>query len=226
MKGLFRRLGCLIILIVIAVAIWYWYARVPSSSTVTTTSSAAGATAATAASTSSGWQPLTAADAERGKAAVQSLGQQSGPVFANLTAAQAASYIFTVVAKQLPPSAQKVEASIVGDRLYVRSDVDLKDFGGSKSLGPLGMLLGERDSVRFGGNINMLRPGVGEFLVQEVKIGRVEIPDALIPRILTQMKRGKPVEGISQNGLPMVMPSYISDVRIGEGKITLYKSVR
>ena len=143
-----------------------------------------------------------------------------------LTPAEAASYIFTVVAKQLPPSAKNAEASIIGDRLYVRSEVELKDFGGSKSLGPIGMLLGERDSVRLGGSINMLRPGVAEFLVQEVKLGRIEVPKGLIPRLLTQMKRGKTVEGVSQNGLPMVMPSYISDVRISEGKITLYKSVR
>src|SRR5204862_6962306 len=119
--------------------------------------------------------PLTAADADRGRAAIQSLGRQSGPVFANLTASQAASYIFTVVAKQLPPSARNAEAAIIGDRLYVRSDVDLKDFGGSKALGPVGLLLGERDSVRFGGTINMLRPGVGEFLVQELKLGRLEV---------------------------------------------------
>jgi hypothetical protein len=223
MKGFFRRLGCLIIIVAIALAIWYWYARVPESSTSTTTATT---TAGTPTSTNSGWQPLTAADADRGRAAVQSLGRQSGPVYANLTPSEAASYIFTVVAKQLPPSAKNAQAAIVGDRLYVRSDVELKDFGGSKSLGPLGMLLGDRDSVRFGGSINMLKPGLGEFLVQEVKIGRVEVPNALIPRILTQMKRGKPVEGISQNGLPMVMPSYISDVRIANGKITLYKSVR
>ncbi|HEY3114069.1 MAG TPA: hypothetical protein VGJ62_10325 [Gemmatimonadaceae bacterium] len=221
MKGFLRRLGCLIIIVVIALAVWYWYARVPTSS-----SSSTNTTIGTATAVSSGWQPLTAADADRGRAAVQSLGRQSGPVFANLTASEAASYIFTVVAKQLPPSAQNAQAAIIGDRLYVRSDVDMKDFGGSKSLGPIGMLLGERDSVRFGGTINMLRPGLGEFLVQEVRIGRVDIPNALIPRILSQMKRGKPVEGISQNGLPMVMPSYISDVRISNGKITLYKSVR
>ena len=220
MKGFFRRLGCLIILALIAVAIWYWYARVPSTTTTTTT------TTGTATSVNSGWQPLTAADADRGRAAVQSLGRQSGPVFANLTPAEAASYIFTVVAKQLPPSAQNAQAAIIGDRLYVRSDVELKDFGGSKSLGPLGMLLGDRDSVRFGGTINMLKPGLGEFLVQEVKLGRLDVPNALIPRILSQMKRGKVVEGISQNGLPMVMPAYISDVRISNGKITLYKSVR
>ena len=221
MKGFFRRLGCLLLIIIIAAGVWYWYARLPQSGGPTgVTTSAGPSTVAT------GWQPLTVADAERGRLAVQSLGRQSGPVFANLTPAEAASYILTVVAKQLPPSAKNAEASIIRDRLYVRSDVELKDFGGSKALGPLGMLLGERDSVRFGGTINMVRPGLGEFLIQEIKLGRIDVPPALVPRLLTQMKRGKTIEGISQNGLPMVMPSYISDVRIANGKITLYKSVR
>jgi hypothetical protein len=222
MKGFFRRLGCLIIVVAILVGVWYWYARVDKPSPLTSSTSAG----ASATSVSSGWQPFSSAAAERGRIAVQSLGRQSGPVYANLTAAEAASYIFTVIAKQLPPSARNAEASIVGDRLYVRSDVEIKDFGGSKTLGPLGMLLGERDSVRFGGTINMLKPGMGEFLVQELKLGRIEVPTALIPRLLNQMKRGKTVEGISQNGLPMAMPIYISDVRISNGKITLYKSVR
>jgi len=222
MKGCLKRAGCLI-LIICLVAVWYWYARVERPAAATSTT---GGTATTAASVSSGWQPLTVADATRGQVAVQSLGRQSGPVFANLTPAEAASYIFTVVAKQLPPSAKNAEAAVIGDRLYVRSDVELKDFGGAKSLGPVGMLLGDRDSVRFGGTINMLKPGLGEFLVQEVKVGRIDVPSGLIPRLLTQMKAGKPVEGISQNGLPMVMPAYISDVRISGGKITLYKSVK
>ena len=221
MTGCLKRAGCLV-LIILVVAVWYWYARVQTPAAATVSSSTT-----TATSVNSGWQPLTAGDAARGEAAVQSLGRQSGPVFANLTPAEAASYIFTVVAKQLPPSAKNAEASVIGDRLYVRSDVDLKDFGGAKSLGPLGMLLGERDSVRFGGTINMLKPGLGEFLVQEVKLGRLDVPTSLIPRLLTQMKlRSKPVPGISQNGLPMVMPAYISDVRISDGKITLYKSVK
>ena len=220
MKGCLKRAGCLVVIILL-VAVWYWYARVERPAAAT-----APATASTATSVSSGWHPLTATDGERGRLAVQSLERQSGPVFANLTPAEAASYIFMVVAKQLPPSAKNAEASITGDRLYVRSEVELKDFGGAKSLGPLGMLLGERDSVRLGGTINMLRPGLAEFLVQEVKLGKIEVPTALIPRLLTQMKKGKTVEGISQNGLPMVMPPYISDVRISNGKITLYKSVK
>jgi hypothetical protein len=222
MKGFFRRIGCLILIILIIVGVWYWYAveNSPTGSNAPTT------VGATATSVTTGWQPLTATDAERGRVAVQSLERQSGPVFANLSPAEAASYIFLVLAKQLPPSAKNAEAEIVGDRLFVRAEVELKDFGGSKNLGPLGMLLGERDSVLFGGTINMLKPGLGELLVQQLKLGRLDVPASLIPRLLSQMKRGKQVDGVSSNGLPMVMPAYISDVRISNGKITLYKSVR
>jgi hypothetical protein len=222
MKGCFRRLGCLVLIIGLA-ALWYWYARVerPAASTTVLT------TTTRASSTNSGWQPLTAADAERGRVAVEALARRSGPVFANLSPAEAASYIFLVVAKQLPPSARNAEASIVGDRLYVRSEVDLKDFGGSGQLGALGMLLGSRDSVLLGGTIHMLKPALAEFQVQEVKLGKLEVPKALIPRLITQMTHGKnKALGISESSLPMVMPAYISDVRIANGKITLYKSVK
>jgi hypothetical protein len=222
MKGCFRRVGCLVLIIALA-GLWYWYARVrPTSSATSTVSATTGATI-----TNTGWQPLSQADADRGRIAVESLGQRSGPVFANLSPAEAASYIFLVVAKQLPPSARNVEASISGDRLNVRSEVDMKDFGGAGQLGTLGMLLGSRDSVFLGGTIHMLKPGLGEFLVQQAKIGKLDVPQGLIPKLIAQMKKkGKPIEGIAPNGLPMVMPSYISDVRIANGKITLYKSVR
>jgi hypothetical protein len=222
MKGCFRRLGCLVLIIAL-VALWYWYARVerPAATTTVLTTTTSGSSA------NSGWQPLTAADAERGRLAVEALARRSGPVFANLSPAEAASYIFLVVAKQLPPSARNAEASIVGDRLYVRSEVDLKDFGGSGQLGALGMLLGSRDSVLLGGTIHMLKPGLAEFQVQEVKLGKLQVPKALIPRLITQMTHGKnKALGISESSLPMVMPAYISDVRIANGKITLYKSVK
>lgn len=222
MKGCFRRLGCLVIIICV-VAVWYWYTRVEHPAGPI---NPATGTATPANSVNSGWQPLTAADAQRGQAAVQSLARQSGPVFANLTPAEAASYIFLVLAKQLPPSAKNTEVAVIGDRAYVRADVELKEFGGSKQLGPLGMLLGERDSVRLGGTINMLKPGLAEFLIQEVHLGRIDVPSGLIPRLVMQIKRGKSVEGVSEKGLPVVMPAYISDVRISNGKITLYKSVK
>ena len=223
MKGCIRRLGCLVLIIAL-VALWYWYARVePAASTKTSSTDAVTASS----NPSAGWKPLTPADAERGRVAVEALARRSGPVFANLSPAEAASYIFLVVAKQLPPSARNAQASILGDRLHVRSEVDLKDFGGAGQLGALGMLLGSRDSVLLGGTIHMLKPGLAEFQVQEVKLGRLEVPRTLIPRLIAQMTRGKKkMEGVSETGLPMVMPPYISDVRIANGKITLYKSVK
>src|SRR4051812_30221704 len=108
MKGCFRRAGCLVLIIALVCA-WYWYShfyRTGSKSVPAGTT--AGATVAPE------WQPLTQADAEKGRRSVESLAQRSGPVFANLSAAEAASYIFLVVAKQLPPSARNVEASIKG----------------------------------------------------------------------------------------------------------------
>ena len=224
MTGCFRRVGCLVLIIAL-VAVWYWYARVgptPSNTGAPATNATTGAIV-----TNTGWEPITQADADRGRVAVESLAQRSGPVFANLSPAEAASYIFLVVAKQLPPSARNAQASISGDRLNVRSEVDMKDFGGAGQLGTLGMLLGDRDSVLLGGTIHMIKPGLAEFLVQQAKIGRLDVPEKLIPKLIAQMKeRGKQVDGIAPNGLPMVMPSYISDVRIANGKITLYKSVR
>jgi hypothetical protein len=223
MKGCFRRTGCLVLIIAL-VALWYWYAKVDRPASTKTSGEVSATTGATL--TNTGWEPLTIPDADRGKAAVEGLAQRSGPVFANLTPAEAASYIFLVVAKQLPPSAKNAEAAIRGDRLYVRSEVEMKDFGGTGQLGNLGFLLGSRDSVLLGGTIQMLKPGLGQFLVQEVKIGRLDVPQGLIPRLIGQLKKANTVQGLAPNGLPMVMPSYISDVRIANGKITLYKSVQ
>lgn len=223
MKGCFRRLGCLVLIIAL-VALWYWYAKVDRPASTKTAADVSATTGATL--TNTGWEPLTIPDADRGKASVEGLAQRSGPVFANLTPAEAASYIFLVVAKQLPPSAKNAEAAIRGDRLYVRSEVEMKDFGGTGQLGNLGFLLGSRDSVLLGGTIQMLKPGLGQFLVEQVKIGRLDVPQRLIPRLIGQLKKANTVPGLSPNGLPMVMPSYISDVRIANGKITLYKSVQ
>jgi hypothetical protein len=210
-----KRFGCFLVILALLVGVWFWYARVE-------TGPSAGVKPAIASAKL--WQPLSAADAERGRVAVQSLSRPAGPVFTNLTASEAASYIFLVVAKQLPPTLKKAEAAVIGSRLYVRSEVDLKELGGTGALGALGALFGDRDSVTLGGTIRMLSPGRGEFLIQEVKIGRLNLPSGLIPRIVTQLRKGKRVEGVSGNGLPMVMPEYISDVRIADGKITLYKT--
>lgn len=214
MFGCLRKLGCLVILLIAAAAVWYWYARVPSP-----------AGKRTSAAATQVWEPLSEPNAVAGGRVVASLSQRSGPVFANLTPSQAASYIFLVAAKQLPPSARNIEASAVDNLLRVRAEVALRDLGGSAVLGPLASLLGDRDTVEFGGTIQVLRPGQGEFVIQEMRIGQAPIPSLLIPRLVSRFRKST-VEGLSDRGLPMKMPPFISDVRIQNGKITLYKSVQ
>jgi hypothetical protein len=214
MFGCIRRLGCLVILL-LAAGIWYWYARVQPSRRAD----------ATAVSAVRGWEPLSQPNAERGQRAVTSLAQRSGPAFANLTASEAASYIFLAAAKQqLPPSAQSIQSAIIGDRLYVKATLVLNELGGKKVLGPLANFLTDRDSVQLGGTINVIRPGLGQFLVQDVKLGKLDVPSALVPTLVSEIRRGDIPEGVAQNGFPMPLPDYISDVKISNGRITVYRN--
>jgi len=50
------------------------------------------------------------------------------------------------------------------------------------------------------------------------------VPSTLIPRLLRQIERGSRPAGLSDDGLPLVIPPYLGDVRISSGKITLYKT--
>jgi hypothetical protein len=223
MFGCFRRLGCLVVLLIVGVFAYFNRAKLEDTyhryagGTATTPSADAGSPGT--------WEPLTADKATKGQRAVQSLSRQSGPVFANLTAGEAASYIFLEAAKQLPPSSENITSAIRNDRLYVRANVALKDFGGSAVLGPLAMMIGDRDTVQLGGVIRVIRPTVGEFQVQDVKIGSLAIPSALVPKLISRMRKGTMPDGISPNGLPMKLPDYIGDVRITNGRIVVYKNV-
>ena len=217
MFGCIRRLGCLVIL-AIGAGGWYWYTRLrePEPPRATTVSSRA----------KSGWEPLSASNAESGRRSVEDLSRSSGPVFANLSAGEAASYIFLSAARQLPPSAQNAAASVQGDELVVRATVALKEFGGTKVLGPFAEFLGERDTVQLGGRITVKQAGLAQFEVRRIKIGSLSVPGPLIPRLLNQFRRGDRAPGISDNGLPMPIPEYISDVRISNGRVTLYKNAQ
>jgi hypothetical protein len=225
MFGCFRRLGCLVFVLVIAVIAWFNRDRLEAiyrryaGDHAPTDSTAVAAVAG-------GWEPLTNEKATRGQAQVQSLSTSRGPAYVNLSPGEAASYIFLAIAKQLPASSEDITSSIKNDRLYVRANVALKELGGSKALGPLGALLGQRDTVQLGGTINVLRPGMGEFQVKDIRVGSFPVPDALIPRLVKRLRKGEMPAGLAENALPMALPSYIGDVRIANGRITVYRSAQ
>ena len=210
----FSRLALLAVLVLVVIVAWVtrdrWWHRVSGG----------------ASSTNGGpvWEPLTAAGAERARRALERLSQPTGPVFTTLSGGDVASYVFQSLAKQLPPSADSVEAAVIGDRLYIRASVRLSDLGGTSVLGPLAGMLGERERMQFGGTFHVIRDGLAEFQVKDVKVRDLSIPPPMIPRLLRQIERGSRPEGLSPDGLPVVIPTYLGDVRIGEGKVSLYKA--
>jgi hypothetical protein len=144
-------------------------------------------------------------------------------VYVTVAPGDLAAYIFQEMTRFFPGNADSIEAAAIGDRLYVRAIVATKDLSRSGALGPLSALLGERERVQLGGTLHIIRPGFAELQVKEAKIGNVSLPQALIPRLIRQISP-PPLPGLSPDGLPLRTPEYIGDVRVSNGKITLYKT--
>lgn len=213
MFGCLRRLGCLVILAIAAGGAYYWW---------TTHVKPAAAPAAAAAGV---WRRVTPADAPTAARAVDSLRMARGKVFANLTPAEAVAYLIQASARQLPETASDVSAMISGDELHVRAVMSVGDMGGTQVLGPLASMLSARDTVQLAGTVDLLRPGMAQFHVKEVRLRSLNVPQPVIPRIVSQIRRDSP-PGIAGDALALPLPSYIGDVRIANGKVTLYKNVQ
>ena len=209
------RIGCLTLLCILAVVGWLTRDRWLPMVGYRTTSSAAGPT----------WETISDAGAERTRQALERLSRPSGPVFQNLTGGDVASYIFRELARQLPPSADSVQAAVIGERLYLRASVKMSELGGSAVLGPLASFLGERERIQFGGVFRVVRPELAEYAVKEIKLRELAVPSTMIPRLLAKVERGSRPAGVSPDGLPIVIPKFIGDIRVANGRVTVYKTV-
>src|SRR5262245_5603356 len=213
--GCIGRLGCLFLLVILAVGCRVsrdrWMPRVFG-------------TRVAAVSSGPTWEPLSDAGATRTRTALDRLNRPRGPAYVTLSGADVASFVFKELARQLPASTDSIEAAVIGDRVSMRARVRLADLGGVGSLGPLAAMFGERERVQFGGTFRVLRPGLAEFQVQDVKVRDLAVPAGLIPRLLSQLVRGQRPAGLSPNGLPLAIPRYVGDIRVADGRITLYKT--
>jgi hypothetical protein len=185
---------------------------------------AATGTGTTAAAGDGVWEPLTPAGAERARRAVQSLEKPSGPVFVKLRPGELASYVFDELARQLPASAEDVQASVRDGRVYVRTTVRLSDIGGTEALGPLASMLGDREPLLIGGRFNVIRPGLAQFRVEEAKLRDFGVPRAVLPRLIGRIRKNPVPEGVAGDALPVRVPESIADVRVSNGQIVLYKT--
>jgi hypothetical protein len=213
--GCIARLGCLFVLMFLAVVGWFtrdkWlparFRPVP------------------AVAKSPTWEPLSDAGAARTRNALTKLSQPTGPVFQTLSGGDVASYAFAELAKQLPPSTDSVQAMVNGDQVSMRANVRLADIGGAGALGPLSSMFGDRETVQLTGTFRVVKPGLGEFQVQQLKVRNLSVPSGMIPKLVQRLSKGEHVAGMSDAALPLPLPRYVGDIRVANGKITLYKTV-
>ncbi len=214
MFGCLRRLGCLLVLLVAAAAAaWYFRDRIPWPER-----------SAEDVARDSVWEPITDEGAARARRAVQSLGAPNGPAFTTVRPGDLASYFFIALSRQLPPSADSISAAVIGERVYVRAIVALRDFKSLEGAGGFAGFLGDRETLKLGGRFDVVRPGLAQFLVEDVKLRELSLPRRMIPRLMREVRRGAVPDSVAENGLPFEKPPFVGDVRASKGRVTIYRA--
>jgi hypothetical protein len=173
------------------------------------------------------WERVTEDRGERARNEISSLGTTSGPVFTTLSASDVSALVLAEAQRRYPGAVQSAEAAVVEDQVKVRASIDLSQLRGMTGLGPLESMLGNsRQNVELTGTLDVVRPGVAELRVKEVKVGELIVPPPAIPQVVSRLSRGQREPGVAADGIPFPIPPYIGDVRVGKGKITLYKTVK
>ncbi|HEU4563373.1 MAG TPA: hypothetical protein VFS05_01945 [Gemmatimonadaceae bacterium] len=218
--GCLRSIGCLVVLVVLLAVGWFFY-RDDAERWWNSRRSDREAPAAVAE-----WEPLTPGGAERARQTVARLERRSGRVYETVRPGDLAAYVFEELARQgFAVSTDSARAAVVGDQLHVRADMRLKDLGGD-ALGPLGAMLGDRANVEFAGTLDVVRAGLAQYRLTMIRVGEQQLPAPIIPRLVQRISRGERPAGLAPNGLPIHIPPYIADVRLGGGMVTLIKDAR
>ena len=157
---------------------------------------------------------------------VASLTRKNGPAFVTLGAGDLAALAGSGLRKQLPPSVSDLQLALEGNQLLARAMVDVSEIAGDGTLGALlGTALSGRDSVRLAGTVEPLRTGMAQVHIVGMRLKGIDVPPRLIPTFLKALRRGPRVEGLAADALVLPLPRSVADVRIANGRLTLYKAL-
>jgi hypothetical protein len=212
------RLGCLLAAVLLVAVAWFthdaWYPKLR-----------ARLGAAPPPLSAATWEPLTAAGALRGRAAFDSLLRKNGPVFVNLTAGDFASFVLDEVLHGFSPAATQAEALARDDRLYLRAQVSVADLGGPQTFGPLSGLVEGKQELTVRGRVEVLSPGRAQFRIDQVAFKDLKLPSAIIAKLVARVASKDRDSTVADDAIPVRVARELADVRIGKGRVTLYKNV-
>lgn len=170
-------------------------------------------------------ETLSDSGAERAAAGIRSLGRPTGPAYVNVAPADLAALIVREASRRNPLPLKNATAGVANELLWLRGTLDIRELRARGALGALGALLGDEEDVELRGTLDIVQPGLAQFRVEDFKARNLSLPRAAIPKLIAQLQRGSRPEGLAANGVPFEVPPHIGDVRIANGRVTLYKTV-
>lgn len=171
------------------------------------------------------WKPLTAAGAARARASIARLDPFDGPVFANLSAADFASYVLDSAVVGATNGTRHAEAGADTGRIYLRMRVRVAELG-ADNVPFLGGVADKSVTMVLGGALLVQRPGYGEWLVQRLTVDGVEIPAPVVARVTRAFGERLHRAGTRDASLGFALPPRVADVRVTGDGVTLYKAAR
>lgn len=196
--GCLRRVGCLVVLLVVGVGAWLardvWWER------------ATGA----APRASVRWS----APRQDSAATTQRLTRSRPDAWVNLDASDLATMLDGATGKVL----KEPEVAIVGETVRVRARLVLSEVPTAGALGPLASLLSGEPRIELAGRPSMAGRGMARVVVTDVRVGGVEVPGAARDALLRQLQKGG-----SEGEVRFSLPSWVGDIRVANGALTVYK---
>lgn len=215
MFKLIWKIGCLLIVIALGAAVWYFRGYwIPK---------AKQAVAVEAPADTAGWTRITAASGERARKRIATLGHRGGPAYVTLTASEFAAHVLGSALSEVARHDTAAQAIVENDRLYIRARIRLADIGGKEALGPLARLLNDTEPLLVGGTLEAVRPGLAQFRIKEVAVRGIEVPRSVVGTLVKRWSPGTRPDSLATDGLPVTLPPDVVDLRIQNGKVTLYK---
>lgn len=231
--GCLTRVGCLVVVVAAgAGAYWLYGDRLPSELGRLAGRAGRAVTSDTSASRDRdrerdrgiAWASLDDATAG-GAEAVARLARKNGPAFVTLGAGDLAGFLAAALSRNLPRSSIDPQVAVSGDRVLLRAVVDLRDLAGDGAFGSvIGAALNGRDTLRLSGTLHAIRPGLAQYRVRELRIKGVDVPPRVIPSLVGTLRRRARTDSLAPDALPIPMPRFISDVRVTNGRVTLYRT--
>lgn len=171
------------------------------------------------------WVRVADSGAGIARRAAAALGTRGGPAFVAVDGEAAAALALADFRRRLPSGLGDVAVHVEGEVVEWRAVVRPAEFGGRDLLGPVYRLLPERDTVVVLGTLEGVRAGLGQFRVRGVRFRNVPLPTRTIAPLLRQLAGGRDRPfGVADDAFAVPLPATVGDVRVRDGRVTLYRA--